>query len=765
MSMHARPSTLGGTTGGASGGSARPTALVGTRAAAESRGHFDRRAFRLGQPALPAGPARRRPLVAPERWLLTLAFIALAIPATAQPVRRALLIGIDEYTASTLPVVGPKQHSGWPDLQGSANDVRILAEMLVLRYGFARKNIVTLTNQQATRDAILRSIEQHLIRPARKGDVVFYYFAGHGAQVPNAASDEPDRLDESIVPADSRRGAADIRDKELRPLFNRILDRGAYLTLLLDHCHSGGGFRGLPNGSRPRGVAPAPPIVDRRDYGPRPDERGALVLVSTQDLDSAWETRGDDGLMHGAFTWAWIRAMRDAVAGEPAQETFLRAQARLRGETPYQAPAMLGGTRARLRPFLGTRNRARAEHTVVAVERVNPDGDVILQAGWAHGLVSGSELAPIGDRRSRLHVTQVLGLGRSVARMNTALPASIRSGALLEVVAWAAPQGRPLRIWAPRAARDLPALARRFAAATSARWIIDPLEAAPTHLLRPRENGWELLDREGSTTALANDDAAAAAIARLHPADSLFVQLPAAEAIAGADGIALVDHPQDADYLLAGRFHRDRVEYAWIRPLVRNSDRRASGLPQRTAWTTDPIQLRRDLVTLRRIQSWFTLTPPPDPGIPYRLAVRDQKTRQLVHDVTIVGGRVYDIVLRAPEPPPAQLTRRHYYVFVVDSYGNSHLVFPRTGSVENRFPIGDSTAADIALGDPSAFRISRPYGLDTYFLLSTEEPLPNPSILEWDGVRARRALTATRWSIERITFESIATSGRLSKRP
>jgi hypothetical protein len=631
--------------------------------------------------------------------------------------------------------------------------------MLVLRYGFDRKNIVTLTNQQATREAILRSIEQHLIRPARKGDVVFYYFAGHGAQVPNAASDEPDRLDESIVPADSRRGAADIRDKELRPLFNRILDRGAYLTLLLDHCHSGGGFRGLPNGSRPRGIAPAPPIVDRRNYGPRPDERGALALVSTQDLDSAWETRGDDGLMHGAFTWAWIRAMRDAVAGEPAQETFLRAQARLRGETPYQASAMLGGTSARLRPFLGMRAGPRAQHTVVAVERVNPDGDVILQGGWAHGLAPGSELSPIGDRRTRLHVTQLLGLGRSIARMDSTLPASIRSGALLEVVGWAAPQGRPLRVWAPRAARDVPALARRFAGATRARWIVDPLESTPTHLLRPRGSGWELLDREGKSTVLANDAAAAATIARLRPADSLFVQLPAAEAVAGADGIVLVDDPREADYLLAGRFHRNDVEYAWMRPLVRNSDRRASGLPQRTVWTSDPIQLRRDLVTLRRIQSWFTITSPPGTAISYRLTVRDEKTRQPVHDATIVAGHVYSIVLRASESLPAESTPRYYYVFVIDSYGNSRLVFPRTGSVENRFPIGDS-AADIALGDPSAFRISRPYGIDTYFLLSTEEPLPNPSILEWDGVRARRALTETRWSIERITFESIGPTRR-----
>lgn len=686
------------------------------------------------------------------RMIVRLAFIALlAFSATAEPARRALLIGIDDYTASTLPAVSGVQHRGWPDLKGAANDVRILADMLVLLYGFERKNIVTLTNQQATHAAILRSLEQHLVRSARQGDIVFYYFAGHGAQVPNAESDEPDRRDESIVPADSRRGAADIRDKELRPLFNRILDRGARLTLLLDHCHSGSSFRGLPNGARPRGIAPAPPIADRTNYGPRPDERGALVLVSTQDLDSAWETSGDDGLMHGAFTWAWIRAMRDAVAGEPAQETFLRAQARLRGETPYQAPAMLGRAEAKRRPFLGTRVDRRGTRAVVAVETVQPDGQVVLQGGWAHGLAVDAELSPIGDPRSRLRVTRILGLGRSIARLHPAraVPAAIRSGALLEVISWAAPPGRPLRVWAPRLSGNVATVARRFATATKASWIIDPLEVTPAHVLRSRGTGWELLGRDGKSIALAGDDAAVAAIARLPASASLFVQLPATEMIPGAT----VSDPRDADYLLAGRFHRQRIEYAWIRP-------NASGHPNRTAWTSDTMQLRRDLVTLQRIHAWFSLTTPPNTPIHYRLALRDEQTQQLVDGPSVAGNGIYSVVLRASRPLPAELTRRYYYVFVIDGHGNSRLVFPLTGSVENRFPIGDPAPAEIALGEASAFRIIPPYGRDTYFLLSTEEPLPNPSILEWDGVRARRALTATRWSIERITFESVAPTRR-----
>ncbi len=623
--------------------------------------------------------------------LAALACIALlAVSAAGQPARRALLIGIDDYTASTLPAAGPVEHRGWPDLRGAANDVRILTDMLVLRHGFERGNIVTLTNQQATRAAILRGIEEHLVRPARRGDVVFYYFAGHGAQVPNADSDEADRLDESIVPADSRRGAHDITDKELRPFFNRILDRGAHLTLLLDHCHSGGGFRT----AHPRGIAPAPPVRDGRNYGPRPDERGALILAATQDLDRAWETYGDDGLVHGAFTWAWIGAMRDAVIGEAAQETFLRAQARLRVDRADQAPAMLGNAQARLRPFLGTHRRR--ERLVIAVERVGTGGEVILQGGWAHGLTVDTELGPIGNGLARVRVTRLLGLGRSVARTSSsAVHPGIRAGALLEIVRWAPPPERPLRVFVPR------------------------------------------------MTAIE---------------------------IQETDGILTTGDTSIADYHLATRSHGNRIEYAWVRPHVRESDRSASGLPPRTEWTADALQLRRDLVTLRRIHAWLSLPSPPDTPAPYRLALRDERTKRLVDGTSVTGRRVYSVVLRKSPSSPVPRIPRYYYVFMVDSHGNSRLLFPQTGSVENRFPIGDSTAAEIPVGDPGAFRITRPYGVDTYFLLSTEEPLPNPAILEWDGVRARRALAGTPWSIERITVESVApvrrraSAGRASPR-
>src|SRR3954454_20643545 len=246
------------------------------------------------------------------------AIVAAALHAGAAPHRRALLVGINDYTASTLaarPRGVPAPGRGWPNLGGAVNDVEIMRDMLVAAYGFDRNDIVTLTDQAATRDAILRGIDQHLVNPAAKDDVILFYYAGHGSQVRNSLSDERDKLDESLVPADSRAGAPDIRDKELRMLFNRILDHGARLTVILDNCHSSSGARGLGTGARPRGVKP-----DLRDVAdgvnvPRPESRGALVLAAAQDVDTAWEMRDSEGKFHGAFSWAWMRAMRDSASG------------------------------------------------------------------------------------------------------------------------------------------------------------------------------------------------------------------------------------------------------------------------------------------------------------------------------------------------------------------------------------------------------------------------------------------------------------------
>ena len=143
----------------------------------------------------------RRPVVLAVLVLLIGSALASAAHAAT---RRALLVGINEYAG------GAGSESRWTDLRGSRNDVEAMRAILVSRFGFAASDVRVLTDGAATRDAILAGLRDQLVEPAQPGDVSVFFYAGHGSQVRNPDSSERDGLDETIVPADSNRGAPDI---------------------------------------------------------------------------------------------------------------------------------------------------------------------------------------------------------------------------------------------------------------------------------------------------------------------------------------------------------------------------------------------------------------------------------------------------------------------------------------------------------------------------------------------------------------------------
>ncbi len=479
-----------------------------------------------------------------------------------------------------------------------------------------------------------------------------------------------------------------------------------------------------------------------------------------------------------------------------AVDTFLRAQALIRAERPSQDPVIAGTAEARSTPFLCS-GRAPIRRSALAVERVGSDGNVIVQGGWAHGLTIGSELRLARGGDVRLEVREMLGLGRCQARLlgPRGMPAGLTSGALLEIAGWASPPARPLRVWMPKttSAANLVEWAGKLAHVASqrhVRWIDDPIAETPMHLLRWRSDGWELLAQNGEVIRFPAGVAPGAVVAKLSPASSLFVQLPvpawlvkAIDVGPGTSRAAIqpVDHPEEADYLLAGRFALGALEYAWVRPLVTQRDRQRTPLPLASAWRPASagvgaaLGLQDAVLQLRRIYAWQSLESPPGSRAAYDLVLRRRSDGVPVRDRVLVGGQRYTVALHAcPGSPPKP---RYIYAFLIDSYGRSVLLYPRGGSVENRFPLPSLSPppAEIALDAP--FDVREPYGVDTYFLLTTDEQLPDPSILEWDGVRGRPAVktaleelltetssvnrsaqpvrTMANWSIDRLLFESI----------
>ena len=329
--------------------------------------------------------------------------------------RRALVIGINDYSASTLSPpetlsspatrAEPAPGRSWRNLRGAVNDARAMCEVLADRFGF---DVRLLLDQEATREAILGEIRSHLVEPAKKGDELVFVYAGHGSQVRNSASEELDKLDESLVPADARVGAKDVRDKEIRRLFNKALEKKAQVTLILDNCHSGSGARSPYEAERVRELAAdTRDLAEPEDPGSRLEDRGALILSAAQNDQKALEVwDGERRRFHGAFTLSLLHSLRVAADGASGKEIYQRSRAWLKGPFAMsQEPVLAGEEGSQGRPFLGAGELQEddAQSFRVAVEEITGPEDVLLQGGWIHGLEVGSELVSSGRelRKSR----------------------------------------------------------------------------------------------------------------------------------------------------------------------------------------------------------------------------------------------------------------------------------------------------------------------------------------------------------------------------
>lgn len=172
--------------------------------------------------------------------LLLVASMLLSLSAAAAD--RALLIGINDYS-----------HGGFSPLSGTLNDVKSMTELLQQGFEVAPENIKTLVDKQATRQAILKSMDDWLIAGSGRDDRVFFYYSGHGYYQPDLDGDEsgPDQdgRDEVLVAADAQ--CSDnlsecknfILDDEIGARLDQLDGRSVFV--MIDSCHSGTATRSL----------------------------------------------------------------------------------------------------------------------------------------------------------------------------------------------------------------------------------------------------------------------------------------------------------------------------------------------------------------------------------------------------------------------------------------------------------------------------------------------------------------------------------------
>ena len=750
-----------------------------------------------------------------------------------------LLRDLKPATVKRPVVEGDAKYWRFDDLDGAVNDVRLMKAVLQ-SLGF--QNFVVLTDQEATADAILQALQRNLVDDAQPGDLRLFYYSGHGNHVKNRASAEQQQEDQTLVPADNWRNVPDIRDKEISRILFNAARKGVIVTMIADSCHSGSLARGAWNsGGKARtnsgtragtpGVTVNEPVAnDAPDRDPAtrqpidPEMLGVLTLAAAQPNQEAREVQTEDG-PHGAFTWALAQSLR--YASEPMDRIFARTMAALGANGAMQQPAM-GGPSRFSQTILGQPAGAGGGLTVV-VDSVK-GAEIHLRGGTAIGLFPRCRLKTVSQPAVTVEIATSEGLNGSIARVVG--QGSVKPGDVLALERWVVPAKAGLRVSIPKPA---PAAAVERAAAEFGKlrgdadidWLDDPTAGAPTHVVSWNGSAWILETNPATRATVLAGEATAADLKRLLPPKArLLVRLPPTTGLLPAIPLGDVDHsaveistvPAGAQYWFWGKIADGGPVYAWLLPdstetSVRDAAqiKRASGylpLPIRSDWVrlregpegvrAAGADLTKMALLLARIRAWLTLqSPPAQETFPYHLAFRqvvDGKLGEVKDSGEFREGEQYKLYLRADANALAardSLTPRWVYVFVIDHFGDGTRVFPPPGrgNEGNRLPYaqvgeksdfqpliplsGVSPDADIAIGSP--------FGVDTYFLLTSDNAIDNPEVFNFEGVRTEAGTRGTSdpltdllssassmtrgagarpvpamWSIETLTFRSVA---------
>jgi metacaspase-1 len=214
---------------------------------------------------------------------------------------RAVLVGIDHYERPDIPT-----------LRGCVNDVALVRGLLKEYFAVPNERIRVVVNQRATKANILHRL-QDMIQRSQPGEVLVFYYSGHGSQIRDRDGDElADSLDEIICPYDmdwDRRTY--IVDDEFDRIFE-TLPGDVLLEAFFDCCFWGAG---------PRGLGPAAPAL-RRDvrYLPPPFDIAARA-EGEEDSLAIHRLRDSGTLIDRHVAWGASRE------GQEAAEDYIDGQA------------------------------------------------------------------------------------------------------------------------------------------------------------------------------------------------------------------------------------------------------------------------------------------------------------------------------------------------------------------------------------------------------------------------------------------------------
>ena len=281
---------------------------------------------------------------------------------------------------------GVSPASSRPPLQ-SDKGIRLMRSAL-LQQGFSETDIYSISGSEATLEGIRNALES-LLEETGDGDVVVFYFYGHGTQIADDGNDEPDRLDEALLPYD---GLAEsetrhrnlIRDDEMADWVHRLRKKSGtagQILLVVEACHSGSSSRGLRTNSVNSRYKMTKSGEDDKELAP------FVAFYSSMPHQSSLEMNVEGGERIGLLTWAFCKAILQI--NEKSTYRGLFEQTVLYVQTlSYKQTPQIEGTKDLL-VFGGA--VVPPPTYFRAITMIN-DRELLLPAGLIQGLRAGSKV-------------------------------------------------------------------------------------------------------------------------------------------------------------------------------------------------------------------------------------------------------------------------------------------------------------------------------------------------------------------------------------
>ncbi|MBD2022188.1 caspase family protein, partial [Leptolyngbya sp. FACHB-36] len=294
--------------------------------------------------------------------------------ADPTPRKLALLVGINQYR--TVP------------LSGCITDVALQRELLIHRFGFQPSDVLTLTDQQATREAIVDAFLNHLVQQAKSDDVVVFHFSGYGGQVALGAT--PDAVQPSLVtiedPGTEGLVVEDLLEDTLLLLLRSLPTNKVTTVLDTSYAYAGKSLQGALR-IRARPTLPMQPSAAELDLQAELMERtqsdrdrlavqrrsGQLpgIVLSAAGVDQLATEARWNGFTAGLFTYALTQQLWQATPATVLRVSLSRVREQVASLVNLeQSPQLSGqGSRERpLKPLHVTPNLGAAAGAVIDIE-------------------------------------------------------------------------------------------------------------------------------------------------------------------------------------------------------------------------------------------------------------------------------------------------------------------------------------------------------------------------------------------------------------